>query len=299
MVLESQEPAPGSGLVSYARAPAQVPVEVERLHQRAWAFVAEPGSWLSGRERVAVAAAVRSAVDCPRCGELRHDPAARPDVNGSHDTPPDLAPLLANVVHAVTTQPEKLSETWFRQVLKAGLEAPRYVEAVGIAALVGCIDTFSRGLGIGLHPLPEPREGAPSRERPDELQEERAWVPIVPLARSPRERVLEPLAMTYIAGAMALARLRSRRGPLRQPAEVTGSLLSRAWDLLRRAREPRIMRSLSLVPPVMRMIRDFAPVHYVPVGKITDPSFDAGRHISRSEMELVSSRASALTECFY
>jgi hypothetical protein len=57
------------------------------------------------------------------------------------------------VIHRVRTDPGRLSERWFRDVIATGLGEQEYVETVSIVAHVVAIDTMARGMGF--EPIPE------------------------------------------------------------------------------------------------------------------------------------------------
>jgi hypothetical protein len=53
------------------------------------------------------------------------------------------------------------------------------VELVSIVAHVTAIDTFARGIGGDVWPLPTARSGSPTRYRPSEARLHDAWVPTI------------------------------------------------------------------------------------------------------------------------
>jgi hypothetical protein len=89
-----------------------------------------------------------------------------------------------DVIHRVVTAPGRLSRPWFQETLAAGLTPEQYVEIIGTLVAVVSIDSFCRGLGVPLHPLPEPQPGAPSQYRPPGAIQEEAWVPMIPVERA-------------------------------------------------------------------------------------------------------------------
>lgn len=64
-------------------------------------------------------------------------------------------------------------------------------------------------------------------------------------------------------------------------------------------RAPNVLRAMSLVPDAVRRMRDLSTAQYIPLDQLADPSADPGRALSRSQIELVAGRVSALNECFY
>ena len=69
-------------------------------------------------------------------------------------------------------------------VMQALGDAP-YVELIGVVACLVAIDAFAIALGVELEPLPRPIEGEPSRERPDGVADDGAWVPMLTPFRGP------------------------------------------------------------------------------------------------------------------
>jgi len=147
-------------------------------HERAWAAIAAPGTWLTGARRVAVAAEVRRARACALCAEIRAalSPGA---VRGAHDTLGALGAAEVELVHRVVADPGRLSERWAQSVLARGLAEGEYVEIVGVVAMVMIMDTCTRALGLRDHALPAPQDGAPTGYRPPGAKKQAAWLPLV------------------------------------------------------------------------------------------------------------------------
>ena len=190
----------------YPDAPAPIRADLLAAHARARAWIARPGCWLTGAERVAIAAEVRLAPDCRLCRARRE--ALSPDaVTGRHDDAGALPPALVEVVHRMVTDPARLTRRWYEARLAEGLEETRYVEAVGVAAVALSLDSFARAMGLAPRPLPAPEPGEPSRYRPASARMEAAWVPlIVPGEESgPEADIYEGLGGPYIHRALTLA----------------------------------------------------------------------------------------------
>jgi hypothetical protein len=187
----------------------------------------------------------------------RKEALAPAQVRGEHAGGGRLPAAVVEVAHRVRTDPARLSHGWFEAVM-GELSVERYVEAVGSVTMLTGIDTCCRALGIPTFPLPEPLPGEPSRRRPEGVKEGKAWVPML----AP-EDTSGPEADLYPEAPMI----------------------------------PNIMRALSLVPDQARALQRLSDAHYVPVGKITDPTHR--RDLTRPQMELVAARVSALNECFY
>ena len=123
--------------------------------------IAEPGTWLSGAERVGVAEQARAS--------LAGTPAPTPTVSDE----------LSEVAHAIAEAPADITPEWIDELEERGLDRFSYVEAVGVVRRMSVIDTVAFGVGATPPPLPQGGEGTPSRKPPDGAVQTRAWVPTV------------------------------------------------------------------------------------------------------------------------
>jgi alkylhydroperoxidase family enzyme len=146
-------------------------------HDRAWAAIAAPGTWLTGERRVAVAVEIRCARTCAHC--VRIKAALSPNIPGEHETTGRLGAAEVKLIHRVVADPGRLSEKWSQEVLALGLSEGEYVEIVGLAAMVMMMDTFTRAIGAAERPLPMPVAGEPTRYRPSGARKKAAWLPLV------------------------------------------------------------------------------------------------------------------------
>ena len=208
----------------YADAPVPIRSDLAEAHRRFWQRLAEPGTWWSGPERVAIAAETRAARDCALCAERKA--ALSPfSVDGEHDKAsgsllPDAA---VDAVHRLTTDASRLSKSGYEKQLAAGLSPEQYVEAIGVAVQVISVDRFHHALGLPPEPLPQPQPGAPTRRRPSAVVQDEAWVPWLDVANAnAEERALFPAP-----------------------------------------RVPNVLRALSLVPAEVTSWRDIAAAQYI------------------------------------
>lgn len=220
-------------VISYSAAPVPVRDDFAAAHSRFWQRLAAPGTWWTGAERVAMAAEVRQAQHCALCQARK---AALPPAAGQHDHLGLLSDAAVEVIHRVVTDPGRLSRQWFQGILATGMSAEQYVEIIGTLAALVSIDSFCRGIGVPLHPLPAPQPGAPSRYRPPGAVQEEAWVPMIPVARA--------------TGAEA--------------------------DLYGGQAVGNVVRALSLVPDEVRTLYDLSAVHYLPMEQVRDPGAATG-----------------------
>ena len=147
-------------------------------HEKAWAAIAAPGTWLGGEERIAVAAEIRAAFNCAHCAKVKA--ALSPNsVAGAHETLGVVSPAQVELIHRVVNDPGRLSERWADSVLARGLDEGAYVEIVGLIAMIMMMDTCQRALGLPLRALPSPVKGEPTRYRPAGAKKKAAWLPLV------------------------------------------------------------------------------------------------------------------------
>ena len=154
--------------------------------------IAEPGSWWSGEDRLAIARATRSAPSCVLCAET--DPATRleTDDGREHDNDGTLPPIAVEAVHSIRNDSGRLTRRWFDNVIDMGMLPESYVELVAVTASSIIVDTFAQGIGAEPPPLPDAVPGAPSLERSDDVVDADAWLPV---AREGRANILRSLGL--------------------------------------------------------------------------------------------------------
>lgn len=205
--------------------------DIRAAHESLWRHVSAPGTWWTGGERVAIAAAARDADPCRLCAERKAalSPSA---VAGEHDGGSSLPAGVVEVIHRVRADPARLSRAWFDAVIASGLEVGAYVELIGVVTMVTGVDFLARALGIAPFPLPAPLPGTPTRYRPPAARDAGAWVPMI----AP-EDAGGAEADIYPAGTVV----------------------------------PNIIRALSLVPDEVRMLVELAATHYIGLDDLPNP----------------------------
>ena len=130
------------------------------------------GTWGTGAQRLAIAAAARRA---GYDAGILEEPA-------DDDSAADLAlpQFIRRIVERLAVSPKDVDQAFYDQALEDGLSDAEYVEIVGIVSRITDIDVFARGIGVALRPLPSARPGEPSRGRPTEAVLELAWAPTIP-----------------------------------------------------------------------------------------------------------------------
>src|SRR5216684_518340 len=145
--------------ISYAAAPVPIRQDLPAAHRRAWQRLPRAGNWWTGAERVAMAAEVRSAWQCPLC-KARKAALSPYTIEGTHDSVSKLPASAIDVIHRVVTDPGRLTQHWFAKTMGSQeITDGQYVEIIDVIVTVVSIDSFCRGVGAALHPLPQPERG--------------------------------------------------------------------------------------------------------------------------------------------
>ncbi|MEJ2086943.1 MAG: alkylhydroperoxidase-related (seleno)protein [Gammaproteobacteria bacterium] len=245
---------------AYQGAPYAIPEYKAEAHRGAWDYLSRPGSWWSGDERIAIAAASRAALACPLCVERKAalSPYA---VDGRHVSVPSvLDASVIDTIHRITTDPARLTEDWVAGRITEAFGYGHYIEMVSVIVTVISIDTLHRALGLPLEPLPAPVPGDPDRYRPPGAARDVAWVPMI------------------------------------YPENLT----EREDDIYFGApRVGHVIRALSLVPDAVRWLARLSEAHYVSMPEVMDFGASGHLTLSRPQIELVAARTSRVNDCFY
>jgi hypothetical protein len=242
----------------YDQAPLAIREDLAAAHRRARDHLAHPGTWWDGRERVAMIAEARHAMDCGLCRRRKEalSPAA---VAGTHDSLGELPEIAVEVVHRIRTDPARLTRRCYEDVVQAGLTPEQYVEIVSVVAHTVALDTFARGIGMSLLPLPRRATGMSTRRRPAGAKLGPAWVPWI------------------------------------EAADLTEA----EAGIYPRSRPPaNIHKAMSLVPSEVKSFFDLCEHHYLGPLEMRDFGREF-RAITHAQIELLAARVSALNRCFY
>lgn len=147
-----------------------VPEPSRQIMARQWLQLAQPGTWWTGQQKVAIVATARA--------ERRRQSLGDPDsiADSIADSINEPTRQAAGTVAArAGTITQATVEDWFAQ----GLDPLAYVELVGLVARTTAIDTAVIGLGGPLEPLPDPAGGEPSQVVLASAKRRSAWVPMV------------------------------------------------------------------------------------------------------------------------
>ncbi len=224
-----------------------------------WAWLAEPGNWWSGAEKVAIAAEARNAPFCEFC-KTRKEALSPSMVEGTHSTVQDVLPEAAvDAVHRLITDATCITQTYIEETFSGELTDGHYVELLGITVAVLSVDQFHRALSLPLEDLPKPKTGEPSWYRPPGAVPGVGYVPMIP------ENKLSDNEADLYAGSGA----------------------------------PNVIRAMSLVPDCVRQMRLLSDAQYLPMNVLMSTESDPSRSLSRAQIELVAARVSSINECFY
>ena len=237
---------------------------LEAAQTLAWRRLGSPGTWWTAADRLAIVRETRAAPDCRFC-QSRAAALSPLTVSGQHVTTETSLPAPAiEAIHRIRTDPGRLGETWFQRLQGAGLTEEAYVELVSVIAVTVAIDTFRRGAGLEVLPLPNAESGAPSRRRPTGAKPGLGFVAtLAPEDRTPDDPDL----------------YQDEPGP-------------------RRRYGANIHRALSLVPDSMIHWWDVLEELYQSGPQMRDYGRDY-RAISHAQIELLAARVAALNRCEY
>jgi len=163
----------------YNDSPYPVRQGLKGAHRDYWQALAAPGTWFTGAQRVAIAAEVRHARNCPFCAE-RKTALSPYTVKGEHLCDNMLEPRVIDAVHRVITDQSRITQAFIDDNAAQGLTEEQYVELVGIAVTALSIDEFNRALGLPLEPLPAPLPGEPSHYRPVHARHGTGFIAMIP-----------------------------------------------------------------------------------------------------------------------
>lgn len=143
-------------------------VELLNAHSQAWNWIAGPGTWLTGAERLSVSRETRQAAGCSLC-QARMDALSPFAVDGQHDHLDALSDAQVEAIHRVATDSGRLSGVWVEGLHADGLTDGAYIEMVGVVAMTKMMDAFTWAAG------------EPNGYRPPGAKKSDAWVAVVKL----------------------------------------------------------------------------------------------------------------------
>ncbi len=88
-----------------------------------------------------------------------------------------LSASAVEVIHRVVNDSGSLTRSW-AEVHIDSLGDAYYAELVAVTAIIVAIDVYTRAIGDRQHDLLAPIEGPPAAERPDDVGDVGAWIPM-------------------------------------------------------------------------------------------------------------------------
>lgn len=220
-----------------------------------------PGEWLTGAERVAIAEVARHALSVAEPLPPWEAPSSNPEtIRAMSDGP--ISEAMADAAYRIARHSSTLTQRWYEQITsrEPNFSDAGYVELVTIVVRVCAADRFCMTASLPLVDLPNPRPGAPRRQRPAPAKVERHWVPTI----NPKDAG-DAFGWLYGTGAA-----------------------------------PNVVRALTLVPDAYAEIMPFQSAGYIQRSLLVgSTSTEPARPLSRDQIELVATRTSAANECFY
>lgn len=175
-----------SGGFTYADIEVAVPDGIAKSHREAWAQLAQPGTWWTAAQRLAIAARARTLFEARATPPwLRHLP--EPAVENLV-----LEGPVVDIVDRLTLDAGAIDRDWANKAM-ARIGDGAYVELIAVVAVVVMVDVFAESVGVDRTPLPDPLDGEPSGVRPDGLGDIGAHVP-----------ALDPFPAANVARALSL-----------------------------------------------------------------------------------------------
>lgn len=225
----------------------------------AWCALGEPGEWWTGAERTAIAEETRAARACALCRSRKVALIPR-TIAGEHTAATGLPPAAIEAIHRIVTDPGRLSQAWFREIVDAGLGEEAYVELLSVVAMTTAVDTFHRGIGEAPRAVPVAVPGAPTRRRPKGAKPGLGWMPML----APEDVAAEDPPLYASAG------------------RIGGN----------------VHRALSLVPQAMMQFWDLFETLYLPQDAMRDFAREY-RAIEHAQIEMLAARVAVRNQCVY
>ncbi len=177
-----------------------IPKALDDAFAKEWSFLAAPGTWFSGGERVEIAAEARRAMTESLSDDRRgaqavsgEPSASRPERMAGEPAGEGLPPALRDVVDMVASSSPLIDADWVAGLDERNVTLPAYAEIIGIASRMSAVDFFHRALGLPLPPLPEPQAGEPTLlPPPTDLIVGKSFLPMVPPVSIPQTISLVP-----------------------------------------------------------------------------------------------------------
>ena len=176
-----------------------VPEEVIQSFEIVWQNLGKPGAWWTGQQRIEIAKEVRNSSQ-PTLFERVNDLSGY-----SHQETESLSPYVRAVVRKIAYQSSTIDRDAYNRIVDV-LGQDRYAELAAIVTQVVPIFTLADILGYPREKLPTAHEGIPTKERPEGLVNDVAFLPTFSPRGLPHVAVSLSLAQADNARRMLLVR---------------------------------------------------------------------------------------------
>tara|TARA_Y100000741_G_scaffold151196_1_gene114109 strand:+ start:4049 stop:4723 length:675 start_codon:yes stop_codon:yes gene_type:complete len=176
-----------------------VPDEVIQSFEIVWQNLGKPGAWWTGHQRIEIAQEVRNSSQ-PTLVERVNDLSRY-----SHQETESLSPYVRAVVRKIAYESSTIDKSAYDSIVEV-LGQDRYAELAAIITQVAPIFTLADILGYSREKLPTAHDGAPTKERPEDLVNDVAFLPTFSPNGLPHVAVSLSLAQADNARRMLLVR---------------------------------------------------------------------------------------------
>jgi hypothetical protein len=139
-----------------------------------WSWLAQPGGWWTGEQKIAAASHARTAEARPLWDRR---PSTIDGLGATAAEGEPLSPLVVDTIERIAVEAGSIERTWAEAVI-AILGDAAYAELVSVVASVVPIDRACALLGRPIEPLPDPAAGEPSGERAAETVGIGSYLPV-------------------------------------------------------------------------------------------------------------------------
>tara|TARA_B100000965_G_scaffold15586_1_gene11748 strand:+ start:1867 stop:2541 length:675 start_codon:yes stop_codon:yes gene_type:complete len=190
-----------------------VPEEVIQSFEIVWQNLGKPGAWWTGYQRIEIAKEVRNS-NQPALGERINDLSQY-----SHQETESLSPYVRAVIRKIAYESSTIDRNVYQSIEEV-LGQDRYAELAAIVTQVVPIFTLADILGYTREKLPTAHGGSPTKERPEDLVNDVAFLP-----------TFSPKGLPHVAVSLSLAQADNARRMLLVRSMYSGTNFGEmVWD---------------------------------------------------------------------
>tara|TARA_B100000214_G_scaffold341467_1_gene288591 strand:- start:75 stop:749 length:675 start_codon:yes stop_codon:yes gene_type:complete len=192
---------------------AIVPDEIIQSFEIVWQNLGKPGGWWTGYQRIEIAKEVRNS----------NQPSLAERVNQlseyNHKETESISPFVRAVVRKIAYESSSIDRNVYDEIVEV-LGEDRYAELAAIVTQVVPIFVLADLLSYSREKLPIAENGAPTKERPDNLVHGIAFLP-----------TFSPKGLPHVAVSLSLAQADNARRMLLVRSMYSGTNFSEmVWE---------------------------------------------------------------------